>query len=126
MRSPEQEGYNEQDAPEHSIHVTASLVNRYVFSGCIGGPPRLKAIRMPSGELRSDWANARKNQGFENVLKRDQVNVVNVESSGVNKGNLPVTTERSRSPPSQPVFDGSFAAGPSLTTQNASSMYLGT
>jgi len=25
---------------------------------------------MPSGELRSDWANARKNQRFENVLSK--------------------------------------------------------
>jgi hypothetical protein len=108
MRSPQQEGYNEQDAPEHSLHVTASLVNRYVFSARIGGPPTLKAIRMPNGELRSKWANTRKNQGFENVLKRAQVNV---GCSGVNKRNLPLTTERSRSSPSQPVFDGSFADG---------------
>jgi len=52
---------------------------------------------MPNGELRSEWSNALKNQGFENVLKRDQVNV---GCSGVNKGNLPVTTEISRSSPS--------------------------
>ena len=71
---------------------------------------------MPNVELRSEWANTRKNQGFGNVLKRDQVNV---GGSGVNKRNLPLTTGISRSSPSQPVFDGSFAAGPSLVTQNA-------
>jgi hypothetical protein len=46
---------------------------------------------MPNGELRSEWANARKNQRFENVLKRDQVNV---GCSGVNKRNLPLRNER--------------------------------
>jgi hypothetical protein len=46
---------------------------------------------MPSGELRSEWANARKNQRFENVLKRDQVNF---GCSGVNKRNLPLRNGR--------------------------------
>ena len=46
---------------------------------------------MPNGELRSEWANAGKNQRFENVLKRDHVNV---GCSGVNKRNLPLRNER--------------------------------
>src|SRR5262249_28389002 len=58
-------------SPKHSNHV-------------VPAPLKLRAIRMTSGELRSEWANARKNQRFENVLKRDQVNV---GCSGVNKRN---------------------------------------